>query len=156
MSSPVQNSTTQPPTTQAPTTQAPTTYLPAPPACEGEECEEIYDVKCVTYTGEPIPGLDIEPGDTLETIISKLIEYISKVVDISTLDTNTVALLGDGSSSDPLKANAKISTINDNFLTAEANGIAVVINQALVEKMLEVIIENPTLLEAFKGISITD
>ena len=49
---------------------------PTPPICEGEECSEIYDAKCITYTGLNINCLNILNGDNLNTIVQKLAEQI--------------------------------------------------------------------------------
>ena len=50
----------------------PPVTVPSPPDCEGEPCEEIYETKCVKYTGPAVPCLNIESGENMESVINKL------------------------------------------------------------------------------------
>lgn len=51
---------------------APCVELPPPPDCDGEECVDIKDGKCIKYTGPSITCLGIVSGDTFNTIIQKM------------------------------------------------------------------------------------
>ncbi len=42
-------------------------------------CVEIVSDKCVKYTGEDIPLLGIEKGDTLAQVIERIAEFLSNL-----------------------------------------------------------------------------
>jgi len=52
--------------------ELPPIEVPLPPACDGEECEEIYSGTCVKYTGPAIPCLNIAANENLNSVIQKI------------------------------------------------------------------------------------
>ncbi len=58
---------------------------PTPPACDGEDCVEIYDGNCVIYTGPDIACIGIETNDNVNTIIQTLAARICQCCLSSTL-----------------------------------------------------------------------
>lgn len=53
---------------------------PTPPACVGTTCEEIYDGKCVIYTGPTLTCFGIQTGNNLNAIVQLLSTKICTVV----------------------------------------------------------------------------
>lgn len=48
------------------------------PVCpEGEKCEEISKVDCVSYTGAHLPALGVQSGDRLSVVLTKLHKTIN-------------------------------------------------------------------------------
>lgn len=54
-------------------------YCPSdlPPCPQPSPCNETFDSKCVIYTGEDLPCLGVETGDTVEEVILTLNERLS-------------------------------------------------------------------------------
>lgn len=55
------------------------TTLPDPcdtTECVGEECDQIINCDCVRYDGVPIPEINAEPGDSLCSILTGLVDLI--------------------------------------------------------------------------------
>ena len=48
-------------------------------------CAEIISDKCVKYTGLEIPALEIENGDSINFVISKMAQFFSQVLDGSAI-----------------------------------------------------------------------
>ena len=55
--------------------------IPPPPICEGEECSEITAGNCVKYTGPNLTCIGILTGDTLNSVIQRIVERLCDCCD---------------------------------------------------------------------------
>lgn len=61
----------------------PTPVPPLVPVCDDPEfCEELHLTKCVKYTGDPLANLEVQDGDRLDSILTKIDEKVGEGADI--------------------------------------------------------------------------
>jgi hypothetical protein len=117
---------------------------PLPP-CDGEPCEVLLDSGCVQIDRD-LTVFGILKGDRLNTAIEK-INLNSMNIMVAQEDTDTIDMEGDGTTSNPLKGNVKISALTGNLVTAEQDGISVVIDSQVVLGILTLIKTDPVLYD---------
>jgi hypothetical protein len=128
--------------------------LPAPPACEGEQCESVYSSDCVIYNGQEIKCAGIEPGMILTEVIEIVAHESCKLEKmVHTASSNCIALTGDGTQANPLTASPIISPVRYNFLNCSEDGLEVIIDSNFVEAFLNVLGGDPELRDKLCAIA---
>jgi hypothetical protein len=90
---------------------------PLPPCAEGEACEAVVDAGCVVYTNEPLLPVNVETNDRLNDIIRKWSQAVSAGTQaVSTGNSTTTTLQGNGTGVQPLKVNVQVSSRPENLL----------------------------------------
>lgn len=92
-------------------------------------CPQTIDSKCVVYNGEDIECVDIESGDILEHVISKITDAVCNGVSINLSVANTdktiSAVITNPPSGRLLTINSIVSTNANNALVKVSNGLFV-------------------------------
>lgn len=119
------------------------------PCLDGEQCIEVIDAGCVAYNDVPLNNIGVNPTDRLNVILAKLNANNGNTV-VSTTDSITVTVTGNGLSTHPITANVIVDTvITDNILVAGSNGLKVEITAAIILALLSTIEANPVLQAKF-------
>lgn len=114
----------------------------------GEPCIEIYDAKCVAYTGDDITGLGVLKGSRLDDILKKLGED-NGTFSIETEDTASVDLEGNGLHSTPLKALVKLNPDENNLISSTPDGLLTKFDKANILNFFTLINEDLELKAAW-------
>lgn len=134
------------------------TPTPLPPCEDGEACKEVADAACVVYTNEPLPFVNVDTNDRLNDIIRKWAQTTEGGTQaISTANTLSATLTGNGTSIDPLNVDVQVSTNPDNILgivdytqdTVHYTGLEVILTNEIIAAILTKIAGNPELNQQF-------
>jgi hypothetical protein len=92
-------------------------------------CPQLIDSKCVVYNGEDIECVDVESGDILEHVISKITDAVCNGVTINLAVANTdntiSAIITNPPSGRLLTINSVVSPNANNALVKVSNGLFV-------------------------------
>lgn len=124
------------------------TPTPLPPCEDGEACDEVVDAGCVVYTNEPLTFVNVDTNDRLNDIIRKWAETVEGGTQaVSTEDTITAAIGGNGTSVAPLQVDVQVSANSDNLLqvvdytqdSVHYTGLEVLLTNEIISRILTMI-----------------
>jgi hypothetical protein len=92
------------------------------PCLNGESCEEVYPAECVQYNGPDLANISVLTGDRLDAILRKL-NINAGSQPVTTKNTPTITLAGNGLNSNPLQATVNLDPDPDNLLVSDAGGL---------------------------------
>jgi hypothetical protein len=127
------------------------TPTPLPPCEEGEACKEVVDAACVVYTNEPLPFVNVDTNDRLNDIIRKWAQGVEGGTQaVSTENTLSATIEGNGSSLNPLNVDVQVSTNPDNILkvvdytagSTHYTGLEVILTDEIIAKLFTQIVGN--------------